>query len=293
MKKSNLLFDNAKELLLLLGGSIVYAVGVSFFLDPNRISPGGVTGIAFVLSSFLPLGIGVLNFLINIPLFIVGWIRFRDKFIARTVFVLLILSAFMDLFSKYLSAYIPLTDDLILASLAGGGLMAAGLALVYLGGGSTGGTDIIIKFLRQKYVHIRTGLLSFILDCVIGSVAVIVYGEFNLLLYAVLTLIVQGYVLDLVLYGSDEAKLVFIISDRNELISKKLLEELEVGVTFIKGVGAYPNSEKDIVLCAFRKQLYRDVRHVIKKIDPNAFLIVTSATEIFGEGFKDHFADEI
>lgn len=291
--KRKILFDSPKDLFLLLFGSVVYAVGISFFLDPNRISPGGVAGIAFVLSSFIPVGIGVINFVINVPLFIAAWFRFRDKFVARTILVLIVSSAAMDLFTGYCSSYIPFTKDLTLASLAGGAVMSIGLSLVYLGGGSTGGSDIVIKFLRQKYVHLKTGMLSFILDCLIGSLSVVIFHEIELGLYAVLTLVVQGFVLDRMLYGSDEAKLVYIISDKHDEISQKLLEELEIGITFIRGEGAYTKTDKNVVLCAFRKQLYQQVRAVVKEIDPSAFVIVTNATEIFGEGFKDHFADEI
>ena len=291
--RNNLLFDNFKELLMLVFGSLIYAAGVSFFLDPNNISPGGVTGIAFVLSLFVPLGTGLITFIINIPLFVAGWMRFHDRFIARTVFSLLISSAAMDLITKCAGRYVPLTEDLAIASITGGALMALGLALVYLSGGSTGGTDILIKFLRQRYLHLKTGVLSFLLDCVIGSVSVFVFKDIDLGLYAILTLVVSGIVLDRALYGGDEAKLIYIISDRNEEISRQLMEELEIGVTFVKGVGAYTNTEKDVVMCAFRKPLYQKVRNIIKHTDPNAFVMVTSASEIFGEGFKDHFADEL
>ena len=293
MIKKDLFYDNYKELAMLLGGSVLYSLGVSLFLDPNRISPGGVTGIAFVLSYFLPLDIGIINFIINIPLFVAGWIRFRDKFIARTVLSLVVSSAVMELLPKYAKDYIPLTNDLTIASLAGGAVMSLGLALVYLSGGSTGGTDIVIKFLRQKYLHLKTGTMSFILDCIIGSISVFVFKDIDLGLYAILTLVVQGFVLDRALYGGDEAKLIYIVSDKNDEISKRLMNELEIGVTFIKGVGAYTNEHKDVIMCAFRKTLYQKVREIIKQTDSKAFVMVTSASEIFGEGFKDHFADEI
>ncbi len=293
MIKKDLFFDNYKELLMLVSGSIVYALGVCLFLDPNHISPGGVTGIAFILAHFLPMEIGVINLVINIPLFIMGWIRFHDKFIARTAVALIISSFVMDFVPKYANEYVPLTNDLIIASLSGGAVMAIGLALVYLSGGSTGGTDILIKFLRQKYIHLKTGSLSFLLDCIIGSVSVLVFKNVDLGLYAILTLVVSGIVIDRFLYGGDEAKLIYVISDNNVEISNRLLDELEIGVTLIKGKGAYTNLEKEIILCAFRKPLYQRVRQIIKQADPNAFVMVTSASEIFGLGFKDHFADEL
>ena len=293
MIKKNLFFDNIKELIMLISGSVIYALGVILFLDPNRISPGGVTGIAFILSSFLPWDIGMINLIINIPLFILGWIRFHDKYIARTAVALIISSGVMDLLPKYAGEYVPATTDLAMASLAGGALMAIGLALVYLSGGSTGGTDILIKFLRQKYVHLKTGTLSFVLDCVIGSISVFIFKNIDLGLYAILTLVVSGVVMDRILYGGDEAKLIYIISDMNKEIIERLMSELEIGVTLIRGEGAYTNTEKDVVMCAFRKPLYQKVRQIIKETDPNAFVMVTSATEIFGLGFKDHFADEL
>jgi len=293
MLKKNLFFDSFKDLLMLVIGSIVYALGVCLFLDPNHISPGGVTGIAFILANFLPMDIGLINLIINIPLFILGWLRFHDKFIARTAVALVISSFVMDIIPEYAKDYVPITHDLAIASLSGGAVMAVGLALVYLSGGSTGGTDILIKFLRQKYLHLKTGTLSFLLDCIIGSISVLVFKNIDLGLYAILTLVVSGVVIDRVLYGGDEAKLIYVVSDNNEEISSRLLDELEIGLTIIKGKGAYTNLEKDIIMCAFRKPLYQKVRQIIKQADPNAFVMVTSATEIFGLGFKDHFADEL
>jgi len=132
-----------------------------------------------------------------------------------------------------------------------------------------------------------------LLDCIIGSISVLVFKNIDLGLYAILTLVVSGVVIDRVLYGGDEAKLIYVVSDNNEEISSRLLDELEIGLTIIKGKGAYTNLEKDIITCAFRKPLYQKVRQIIKQADPNAFVMVTSATEIFGLGFKDHFADEL
>ncbi|MBP0969945.1 MAG: YitT family protein, partial [Oscillospiraceae bacterium] len=189
--------------------------------------------------------------------------------------------------------YMPLTRDLMLATIAGGAVMSVGMSLIYLGGGSVGGTDIIIKFLRQKHSHIGTGTLSFILDFTTCVLSCFVFGGYELGVYAALALYVQGIVMDKMLYGSNEAKLIYIISQKTHEVSDRLLNDLGIGVTWLEGTGAYTEEKRQVVFAAFRKQNYQRVRQIVKEEDPDAFMIVTSATEIFGLGFRDHFADEL
>ena len=282
-----------KDFLLVTVGSIIYAAGIGLFLDPARIAAGGVAGIAVVLGNFFGWDTGMLILVMNIPLFIIGGIRFKGKFLVYTIYSVFFSSWLIDLFALHLGAFIPLTNDLMLCSLAGGAIMSFGMSLVFLGGGATGGADIIVKLLRQVKPHLGTGTLFMIFDFCVALLSIVMFREVDLGLYAVVTLIVNAKVLDAVLYGDNEAKLLYIVSGKTEEVSNRLMEELEIGVTWLHGHGAYTQESRRVIFTVFRKQLYLQVREIVKSEDPSAFMIVTTATEIFGEGFRDHFADEI
>ena len=277
-----------KEFLLVTVGSFIYAVGLSMFLDANNISAGGIAGLAMIVTYFIRIDLGLMIFLMNLPLFIAGWIRFRNKFLLYTIYAIALSSYIIDFLGNRFPQYMPLTRDLMLATIAGGAIMSVGMSMIYLGGGSVGGTDIIIKFLRQKHNHIGTGTLSFIMDF-----TTCVFGGYELGIYAALALYVQGIVMDKMLYGSNAAKLIYIISTKTQEVSTRLLNDLGIGVTWLEGTGAYTEERRKVVFAAFRKQNYQRVRQIVKEEDPEAFMIVTSATEIFGLGFRDHFADEL
>ena len=287
------LLREGKNLLIVTAGSIIYGMGIECFLDSNHIGTGGISGLAMILCHFLPLSTGLMTFLLNVPLFVAGFIRFRGRFLVYTLYSLSLSSWSIDFIASHYPAIAPVTPDLMLAAVAGGACMALGMGMVTLCGGSTGGSDILIKFLRQRFKHIKSGTLSVIIDLALAVVSCIVFGSIGLGLYAVVVLFVYGFVTDYVLYGGNEEKLIFVISDETERISDRLMNELGHGVTWLDGTGAWTGEGKKVILTAFRKQNYHLVRDVVKTEDPGAFMIVTSANEIFGEGFKDHFADEI
>lgn len=293
MDKREKLLSGIRDFLLVTAGSLIYAVGLSMFLDANNISAGGIAGLAMIVSYFTDIDLGLMIFLMNLPLFIAGWIRFRNKFLFYTIYAIALSSYIIDFLGREFPQYMPLTRDLMLATIAGGAVMSVGMSLIYLGGGSVGGTDIIIKFLRQKHSHIGTGTLSFILDFTTCVLSCFVFGGYELGVYAALALYVQGIVMDKMLYGSNEAKLIYIISQKTHEVSDRLLNDLGIGVTWLEGTGAYTEEKRQVVFAAFRKQNYQRVRQIVKEEDPDAFMIVTSATEIFGLGFRDHFADEL
>ena len=194
---------------------------------------------------------------------------------------------------NWLSAISLGIGDKLLSGVVGGALMAVGMGIVFKCGGTTGGSDILVKLLRLKYRHLRTGTLFAITDTIIVAASALVFKNIENALYAGIALAVSSIVLDLVLYGPDEAKSVMIISDRAEDVAKRILQELDIGVTYLQGRGAYSGADKQVLLCAMRKTLFPKVRQIVQQEDPAAFMIVSNATEIFGEGFKDHFTEEI
>ena len=269
--------------------AIVYAAGVSLFLDPNNLAPGGVTGIAILIGRLSGLGTGILILLLNVPLLLLGIWKFGWKFIFSTFYAIFFISAATDM----LAPVGAVTKEPILAAAAGGALTAAGLGIVFRAGATTGGMDIVIKVLRIKYPHIRTGSLFLITDVMIASMSGLVFGNVDVVLYALIAIFIMSYVLDLVLYGGDEAKLFYIVSDRPEKIAERILGEIDLGVTYLEGKGAYSSQNKKVIMCVTRKQQAPGIEGIVREEDPGAFMIISGASEIYGEGYKNIFAEKM
>lgn len=278
-----------KDYVVITFASMVYAVAVSLFLDPNSLAPGGVTGIAIILNRLTGLETGTWVLFINIPIIALGTWKLGWRFILSTGYCTLISSLFINL----LSPFGAVTEDLLLAAVAGGCLMAVGLGLVFKSGATTGGTDIIVKLLRIRFPQLKTGFLFFVTDAVIVAASGIVFKNVDVALYAGIVIAINSLLMDVVLYGRDGAKLVFIISDKHENITKRILEELDIGVTYISGSGAYSGKEKNVIMCVMKKQISPRAEAIVREEDPLAFMIVTSATEIFGEGYKSIYSEKI
>lgn len=270
-------------------GCIPYAAGIALFLDPNDLAPGGVTGIAILVNRLLPIETGSLILLINIPILILGLIKFGFRFLLSTIYALFIISPLTNYFN-HIGA---LTKDRLLAAIVGAALMAVGMGVIFRRHATTGGVDIIVKLLRRKYPHRKTGNLFMMMDSVVIITAGFVFGDIESMIYALIALVVSMYTLDLVLYGRDEAGLIFIISDRQEEITEHLLYDIDLGVTKLCGRGAYTKKEKDVLMCVCQKKQTLSVEEIVKKIDPDAFLIVSHAKEIYGEGYKSLFAEKL
>lgn len=282
------------KVILITLGTLVYSMGISIFLDPNNLAPGGTTGIAIIINRLINIKTGTLVFLINIPILIFGWWKFGTKFILSTIYVTFVSSFFINtLNTHFIAKYGVITHDLLLSGVAGGALMAIGMAIVFRQGATTGGTDIIIKALRQKYKHIKSGTIFIITDAIIVSASAVIFKNIEVALYAAITIVVSNFVLDAVLYGGDSAKLLYIISDNQENISKRILDELDIGVTKIKAEGAYTHNDKKVIMCVCRKYNYTRIREIVREEDVNAFFIVSSANEVFGDGYKSHLMEEI
>lgn len=283
-----------RNYLLMTVGAIIYGIAIAVFLDPNQLAPGGVSGLSIILNTLLPIGTGVWILLINVPLLIAALIVFKFKFLIGTLYATLLSSAVIEIVDRGFSKYIPdMSDHMLIASLAGGAMLALGIGLVFRGGGSTGGFDIVVKILRRKFRHMKTGGLYLILDCVVIVLSAIVFRNVLVAMYAVVTCVTNSTLLDVVLYGKDNAKMIYIISDHPEEVAARLMQEVETGVTMLYGEGAYTKKDKKVLMCVVRNQQYPMVRDVVKQEDKHAFLIVTKATEIFGEGYKSQDAEEL
>lgn len=270
-------------------GSLIYSVGVSLFLDPNSLAPGGVSGISILLSRLSSISTGTWILLLNIPILAVGAWKFGFKFILTTIYCTFLTSVGTDA----LACYEPATEDPFLAAVAGSSLLALGTGLVFRTGSTTGGMDIVVKLLRQKFQHMHTGHLVLALDLVVVTLSALVFRELDLALYAAFAVFITSVVLDFVLYGKDGAKMIFIISSRPHAIAQRILDELDIGATFLKGLGAYSGDEKEVILCVVHRQIAPKIEEFVKAEDPSAFLIISNAAEIYGEGYKNIFQEKV
>lgn len=269
--------------------SFTYAVGISLFLDPNKLAPGGVGGISIMLSRVTPIPTGTWILLLNIPILALGLWKFGVKFLISTVYCTIVSSVFTNL----LAGFGALTTDKLLASVAGGAIMAVSMGMILKAGATTGGVDIIVKVLRLKYRHLKTGNLYLIMDAIVVTLSGMMFHNLEVALYAAVAIFVCSVVLDTVLYGKDGAKMIYIISDSPDRITDRLLEDLDIGVTSLKGEGAYSGKEKKVLMCVMRKPLAPKAQQIVREEDPEAFMIVSDATEIFGEGYKSYFSERL
>ncbi len=278
-----------KNYIIITIASVIYAVAISLFLDPNSLAPGGVTGIAIILNRVIGVETGTLILLLNIPVLVLGAWKFGGGFILSTLYCTVVTSALTNLMAPMGA----LTVDPLLAALAGASLMAVSMGWIFKAGATTGGMDIVIKVLRTKIPHLKTGSLYLWLDATVVTASAFVFRDIDRALYAGVVVVIASVLLDVVLYGRDSAKLIYIISDHSEVITKRILEELEIGVTYVQGAGAYSGKEKNVIMCVIKKQLAPKAEEIVKEEDPLAFMIVTSAMEIFGEGYKSYFSEKL
>lgn len=283
--------NTLKNYSLITVGCFLYAAGVSLFLEPSHLASGGVSGIAIILNDiidFIPVGMWVIIF--NVPIMIAGVWKLGAKILLPTFYALAVSSGMMTLLEISCP---PLTQNPMLACIGGAVLVAAGVGLVFRGGATTAGTDIIVKLLRLKFRHISTGAIFLFTDGLVCLASGIVFKDLDNALYAAIAVFVQMFVLNMVLYGSDEARMVYIISERDEIIAKRLLEEIDAGATYLNGNGAYTGKDRKVLMCALRMRAVPQAREIIRQEDSDAFVIVTKATNVFGEGFKSHVEEDL
>lgn len=274
---------------ILTAAAVIYAAAISLFLDPNNIAPGGVTGISILVNRFTGIPTGTLNMFINIPIVLLGLWKFGWRFICSTMYALALITVFINGFASRGAV----TDDLLIASVIGGAMIGVALALVFKAGATTGGIDIIVKVVRTKRKHIKTNILFLVFDSMVILASWIVFQDMTVAFYAGIAVVTDSIVMDKILYGSDEAKLTYIISTNPAQMKQRIFDELDITATIITARGAYTNEPKELLMVVTRKQMYPKLEEIVKDEDTSAFMIVSSASEIFGEGYKDITRDKI
>lgn len=281
----------AKKYTLLALGCVPFAVGVACFYEPMQLAPGGISGIAVIIHSIFPsLSTGTLIFAINVPILFMACIKLGRRFLADTLVAVCFTAWLTDLFSNRVQA---LSGDIALCAIAGGALVALGLGIVFRCGATTGGVDVAVKLLKSRVRHIKTGEIFLILDGAVVLASWLFLGNVDSTLYSAIALAVQTFVFDKILYAADGARLVYIISERNEGVSRRVRDELDTGATMLRGRGEHTGETKEILLVVIRAAKIPALRDIIKKEDTEAFVIVAPSIAVFGKGFKDLFVEDL
>ena len=280
----NKVLSTIGDYVIIFVGAVLYATSVNTFTAPNDIAPGGLTGVSTMLHYLFSLPIGVMILVLNIPLFIWGAIENGKKFLTKTIVATVFISVLIDVMEPFSFKY---EGDTLLASVFGGLLSGLGLAFIFFRGGTTGGTDIVARNIHKRVPHISMGTVILSCDALIIASAAFVYHSIESALYAVITVFVSTKVIDTVVYGiaHDNGKLMFIVTDKFEELSKTIMEQVGRGVTLLDAHGAYSNDTKKVLLCALRPSQVHKTKVIVNSVDENAFIIVTTANAISGKGF--------
>lgn len=275
---------------IIMVGSLLFALSFDIFFASNQVAMGGITGLAQVINAVLPqFSVGMLAFLLNVPLFLAGWKFIGFHLLASSLFSLAVSSIAIDGIAALYT--FPVMDPM-LSCLCGGAMMGLGFGMVFSQGATTGGTDVVARLLKLKFPWLPIGNLVLIPDFVILSLAALVFGRVEAALYGLISLFVQAKVMDTVLYGMDTSKVAYIVTDRWKQVSDAILA-MERGVTFLRGEGAFSGAEKHILMVAFKQKEIVQIKQLVHETDPRAFLIVVDARDVLGEGFGEYQKDEI
>ena len=281
--KRKQLFSFLIDLLFYIAGGMIYSVAVLLFLTENEISPGGLTGIATILNYLFSLPIGTVVFILNIPLLAAGFIKFGGVFIVKTAVASAVMSLTLDISGLFMP---KMQIDPILAALFGGLLMGMGISLFMLRGATTGGTDIIAKLINRKFPHLTVGRLMLAADAAVVGLSALVYKNMESALYAVIAIYASSRVMDLILYGADRGKIIYVITDNAKELSDSIMSLINRGVTLLDVTGAYTGTKRQMLMCTVRRHEVAAVCRLATSCDKNAFIIVGEAGEVLGEGFK-------
>ena len=279
----NRMFNSIIEIIETLLGAFIMAIAVSLFLLPNELSSGGFSGIATILYYLFNFPVGTTIIVLNVPLFILATLKIGKRFLLKSLLGTISLSVFIDILEKIT----PITNDKILACVYGGILTGLGTALILRAHSSTGGSDLAGNIIKEYKPMARTGNLIMIIDAAIVILNVIFLKKVEIALYSAITIYLMGKVIDIIFEGIYFTKLVFIISDKSEEISKIIVNNIKRGVTGIYGKGIYTKGNKLVLMCAIGRRELAELKSSIKEIDSNAFLIITNSREVLGTGFKE------
>lgn len=277
--------ERGKDLIYDFAGAFLQALGVWCFIEPCRIAPGGVSGMALLVNYLTAVPVGVMTLVLNIPLLISSYLCLNRKMTWKTIQTVLIMSLVLDglvtpLFPQYVG-------DKLLSSVFGGILAGVGMAMIFMRDSTTGGGDILAKLLQKRFPYMHTGYALMMTDAVVIAASVLVFGKLEAALYGMISMVATTQTIDALLYGMNKGAMVMIHSEKNREIAEEIMERLNRGTTLFKSVGGFSKKEGETLLCVIdRKQFYL-VKEIAYAHDPRAFVVVSETKETYGEGFLD------
>lgn len=277
---NNKILKYLKEYLIITVGCFFYAVSINYFFISNHLAEGGFAGICLILFYLFKLPVGIMYFVINIPLLIMGWKLVGRDFLFKTLYGTSCLSFLITLTKTWKGP----SNDIMLGSIYGGVLIGIGLGLIFMVNGSTGGTDVVARILN-RYFDIPLGRTMLILDVVILGIAAIFFGK-EIVMYTLISMTIVSKAIDYFQDGYTKAKGITIISSKSEEIKERIMNETGRGTTIIKGEGGFTGNEIDLLFCVVSKFEVTKVKTIVKETDSFAFLTISDVSEVLGEGFK-------
>lgn len=282
--------QKALDLIRIALGCACFALSFDLFLTPHGMNAGGLTGLSMVIGHAIGFGsVGIISAIINIPLFIIGGLKVGKRFFFSSLLGLLFLSVFIDWFSVI--PY-PQTEPL-LAAIYGGVLCGFGLGLVFTSGGSTGGSDIIVRLLKLRWRYVPIGTINMFFDAFVAVLTGIVYADMTKALYSGISIFLCGQLVDLVVYRFDYSRVALIVSKKHRELARCIDEKLQRGATLLKAEGAYSQTETNVLLTAVKKHQVEDLKQLVSETDPEAFVIIQEAHQVLGDGFAKYSKDSL
>jgi len=261
-------------------GALVGGAAYPLFLTPNRIAPGGVTGVATILNHLLHWPVGTVSLALNIPLFLIGYRAMGKVFAFRSLIATILFSLFIDILPLQ-----PMTGDPLLGALYGGVLLGVGLGLIMRGGATTGGSDMIARMVHKRFPFISTGAFLFAIDFAVVLAAGFLIGTTEAL-YALINIFLTAKVMDVVIIGFSSNKACFVISPRWQEISDRIMRDMNRGVTRLTARGGFTGDERPTLLCVISRSEIIAFKRILREEDENAFVIIVEAHEAIGDGFS-------
>lgn len=270
------------EIILIIIGCNLAAFGTGSFLLPNQLSSGGFAGIATIVFYFWNIKMATTIMILNIPLFIIGFIKFGAKFILKTTFATFLYSVLIDLFEMYNLGI----NDKFLASIYGGTLIGIGLGLILKTNTSTGGTDLIAHIAQNYKINMKMSTIIIFIDALVVIANLIAFKDLEIGLYSVIAIYLIGKMIDIVFEGINFSKIIYVISDKYDELIEVINFEMKRGATGLYAKGSFTHKNKMVIMCVSKRKDIEKIKSISRKIDPKAFIIVSDAREVYGLGFK-------
>lgn len=268
----------------ILLGTFIYAVAIDALIIPNKLTSGGLTGIATQMGYLFDTPVGVLVLVMNIPLLLLGWVKLGGRFVVSTAFATVASSLMIEFVKLWMPVY---CGDQLLVSLFGGALMGFGLSLLYVRGTSMGGSDIVSTLINRRFSFISMGKVSLALNAVVIVSSIFVYGNIENALCSAVGAFVSSKLVDAILVGVDSGNVLYVVSDKAFHIAEDVHRLVGRGATVLSATGTASGEEKQMLMCVARRHEFVKIKRIIKSVDPKAFVIVSDAREVLGNGFKE------